>query len=68
MNDTANDQDVIRKSYEAAVDQLFTIFYGVYTLALTNNDNAARTHAEDAFRVGISHARLSRDRAIALLP
>jgi hypothetical protein len=61
-----NDTDIIKKSYEQLVEQIFNAYWNDAFIAKPAPNQIQQ--AEAKFRDGVTKARQARDRAIALLP
>ena len=61
-----NDVDIIKKSYETLVQQIFDAYWNDAFVAKPLPTQVQQ--AETKFKNGIAAARQARDRAIALLP
>jgi len=61
-----NDTDIIKKCYEAIVQQVFSAYWNDAVIAKPPPNQI--TQIETKFKNGIIAARQARDRAIALLP
>jgi hypothetical protein len=60
------DTDIIKKSYEELIQQIFNAYWNDAFLAKPTPKQIQR--AETKFRDGVTKARQARDRAVALLP
>jgi hypothetical protein len=61
-----NDSDIIKKSYEDVIQQLFNAYWNEAFIAKPAPNQIQQ--AETKFRDWVTKARQARDRAIALLP
>ena len=60
-----SEQELIQKSYEQSIQELYKTFYDTFTFAL--GDLGQEQQAQNRFRVGIEHAKHVRDLALSLL-
>jgi len=60
------EQQIIEQAFEETIKNLFTVFFGSYTIA--KGDSTGEQQAEANFSNGILHARHIRDRALAIIP
>lgn len=60
-----SDQDVIQKSYEAVLTQIYGTFASAFTAA--QGDKPTEAELEAQFQRSVAHARHIRDRALELL-
>jgi hypothetical protein len=61
-----NDTDIIKKSYEQLIEQIFNAYWNDAFVAKPAPNQVQR--AETKFRDGVTKARQARDRALAILP
>ena len=61
-----NDTDIIKKSYEELIQQIFNAYWNDAFISKPAPNQIKQVEAN--FRDGVTKARQARDRAIALLP
>jgi hypothetical protein len=61
-----NDMDIIKKSYENLVQEIFSAYWDSAFIAKPSPTQLRQAEAQ--FQKGITQARQARDRSIALLP